>query len=134
MRDEITERKKKNIEDSSTGGHYDAVVALLAASVNGNSGNVKKLIDMGIHLIIAEIFVKSLPTSEVYRHLLDCMNSIAILSDHAASKFIEKYVHKELLSEIKVTYYNYKKHNDLVPASGQEDDDKLVKRYKIFSG
>ena len=48
------------------------------------------------------------------------MNQISKISQKAASLFIQKYVHKELLSEIKVTYYNYKKHNDLVSASGQE--------------
>lgn len=43
------------------------------------------------------------------------MIQIARYSQKAASGFIHKYVHRELLSEIKTTYYNYKKHQDLVP-------------------
>ena len=39
-----------------------------------------------------------------------------------------------MLGEIKTTFYNYKKHNDIVSASGQESNDVIVKNFKLFSG
>ena len=62
------------------------------------------------------------------------MNYVAQESEDAASHFVNKNVHKELLGEIKTTFYNYKKHNDIVSASGQESNDVIVKNFKLFSG
>ena len=62
------------------------------------------------------------------------MNHIAKTDSDAASTFIKKYVHKELLHEIKVTYYNYKKHNDLISTSGQESTEVIVRNFEVFSG
>ena len=90
--------------------------------------------DNNIHEVIADIFNKSLPNQKRYLYLLDCMNQIAKTDPEAASLLINKYVHKELLHEIKVTYYTYKKDNDLKSTHGQESREVIVRNFKVFSG
>ena len=60
LKDHIVAKKKQN-QALEQAGHYDAIIALLAASVKGNRQNVKSLIIKEIDVVIAEIFNKSLP-------------------------------------------------------------------------
>ena len=47
--------------------------------------------------MVAEIFLKTSPQKSRYLHLLESMNEIAKMHSQAASDYIEKFVHREIL-------------------------------------
>jgi len=79
---------------------------------------VQALEEKDLAVTISDIFQDSLTSQARYVPLLNCLREIAKHSSKAADGFIQKFSHRNLLEEIKVTYYNYKKHNDLKSASG----------------
>ena len=61
------------------------------------------------------------------------MNEISKIHSGAASSFIEKFIHREILQEIKLTYYQYKKSQELAPAENKDNIALIVKMYRVFS-
>ena len=87
----------------------DAVFALLTASLVSDFKSVEIMYQRNLHDLIADIFMRTSPQKSRYLHLLESMNEIAKMHSQAASDYIEKFVHSEILQEIKMTYYKYKK-------------------------
>lgn len=86
-----------------------------------------------LHERVAEIFLKTGPTKSRYIHLLECMHEIAKMHRGAASSYIDKFIHRELMQEIKLTFYSYKKSQTLAPADNKDNVALIVKMYKVFS-
>ena len=84
-------------------------MALLTASLRDDEFNVTKMYENRLHERVAEIFLKTGPTKSRYIHLLECMHEIAKMHRGAASSYIDKFIHRELMQEIKLTFYSYKK-------------------------
>ena len=61
------------------------------------------------------------------------MNEIAKMHSAAASSYVKKYVHRDVMQEIKLTFYSYKKSQDLAPADNRDNVAQIVKMYKVFS-
>lgn len=61
------------------------------------------------------------------------MNEIAKFHKSAASDYIDKFVHREILQEIKLTFYKYKKAQELVPEDNKDNISAIAKMYRIFS-
>lgn len=51
----------------------------------------------------------------------------------AASQFIEKFVHRDVLAAIKITYYQYKKSQELAPTENKDNIALIVSMYRVFS-
>lgn len=62
-----------------------------------------------LHDMVADIFLKTSPQKSRYLHLLESMNEISKMHKGAANDYIDKFVHREILQEIKLTFYKYKK-------------------------
>ena len=78
--------------------------------------------------------MKTSPQKSCYIHLLQCMHQIAKMSRPAASSFFEKFIHREILQEIKITFYSYKKGQELTPNQSKGETSVSVgKRYKLFA-
>lgn len=80
-----------------------------------------KMYDKRLHDVVAEIFLKTDPSKSRYIHLLECMNEIAKMHDRAASSYIDKWIHREIMQEIKLTFNMYKKSQDLAPADNKDN-------------
>ena len=117
LKDDINRKKQKD-KAFAESLHHDAIIALLSSAVKNDAENVRLLMEKNLHEVVAEIFSKSNRDHPRYLYLMDCMNYVAQGNEPAASHFVNKNVHKELLQEIKTTFYNYKKHNDIVSANG----------------
>ena len=111
--------KGKGRDDESD--QTDAILALLTASLRGDAMNVAKMFEKGLHDLVAEIFLKTSPQKSRYIHLLECMNEIAKMHSVAASSYIDKFIHREIMQEIKLTFYSYKKSQDLAPADNKDN-------------
>lgn len=61
------------------------------------------------------------------------MNEIAKLHSHAASQIIEKNVHSEVITEIKLTFYRYKMDKELIPPGEDYSIADVVAMYRMFS-
>ena len=61
------------------------------------------------------------------------MHEIAKMHRGAASSYIDKFIHRELMQEIKLTFYSYKKSQTLAPADNKDNVALIVKMYKVFS-
>lgn len=123
--------KTKQAEEEE--GQTDAVFALLTASLRDNPESVNKMCNDGLHDILAEIFKKTTPQMTRYLHLVESMNQIAKMNSQAASDYIEKFVNGDILQEIKLTFYRYKKSQDLAPVDNKDNIAQTVKEYKVFS-
>ena len=82
---------------------------MLAASLRDDDINVVQMYEHSLHDIVSDIFLKTSPQKPRYLYLLDCMNQIAKMHSQAASDYIDKFVHREIMQEIKLTFYSYKK-------------------------
>ncbi len=125
-------RAKGASTDEST-DQADAIFALLTACLRDDQLNVERMYTNHMHEIVADIFLKTQPTQTRYLHLLEAMNEIAKLHSGAATNFIEKFIHREILQEIKLTYHSYKKSQELAPAENKDNIALIVKMYKVFS-
>lgn len=67
---------------------------------------------MGLHFEVAEIFIKTPPTASRYLYLLQNLMEIAKLSPVGAADFVDRFVQNELLQDVKLTFYQYKKSQD----------------------
>lgn len=90
---------KGNARDDESGA-ADAIFALLTASLRDDEVNVCKMFALGLHEVVAEIFNQTNASTSRYLHLLEALNEIAKMHSNAASQFIEKFVHREVLSAI----------------------------------
>lgn len=90
----------------------DAILALLTVSLRDDKDNVECMIEMGLHLEVAEIFTKTPPTASRYLHLLQNLTEISKLSQQAAADFVDRFVHSELIQDVKLSFYQYKKSYD----------------------
>lgn len=61
------------------------------------------------------------------------MNQIAKLNTKAASAYVKKFIHRDIMQVIKNTFYTYKKSQDLAPADNKDNVALIVKMYKVFS-
>ena len=61
------------------------------------------------------------------------MISISKMHVQAASDYIVKFVHREVMQEIKLTFYTYKKSQELYPADNKDNVVETVRMYKVFS-
>ena len=125
-------RAKGAATDEST-DQADAIFALLTACLRDDQLNVERMYSKRLHEIVADIFLKTQPTQTRYLHLLEAMNEIAKLHSGAATNFVEKFIHREILQEIKLTYHSYKKSQELAPAENKDNIALIVKMYKVFS-
>lgn len=61
------------------------------------------------------------------------MNEIAKLHSHAASQIIEKNVHREVITEIRMTFYQYRLKKELIPPGEDYSIADVIKVYRVFS-
>jgi hypothetical protein len=96
--------------------YFDAIVGLLSASVKGDDDNIQTLIEKDLHHLVADIFQESMPHQSRYLDILALITSLCngeIKEFNPANFFVTKYVHRNLIKELKQTYFIYKKTNDL---------------------
>ena len=55
------------------------------------------------------------------------MNSLA------ATYYIEKFIHREIMQEIKLTFFAYKKSQELYPVGNKDNIAQTVIMYKVFA-
>jgi len=79
-------RSRGNREEESD--QTDAIFALLTASLRDDEMNVAKMYSLGLHDVVAEIFLKTQPNKTRYLHLLQSMNQMAKLHSQSATDFI----------------------------------------------
>ena len=61
------------------------------------------------------------------------MNEISKLHSNAATDYIDKFIHRELLQEIKLTFYQYKKSQELYPPDNKDNIAQTVVMYRVFA-
>ena len=95
--------------------YYDALVGLLSASVRGDDDNVETFRAKGLHHLVTDIFKESNPAQSRYLDLLTMITSVCLgrAKENLANFFVDKYVHRNLIKELKKTYFVYKKTNEL---------------------
>lgn len=125
--------KNKGQQKEEESDQTDAILALLTASLRDDEHNVSLMYRKKLHEVVAEIFLKTNPQQSRYLHLLECMNAIAKLNTKAASAYVKKFIHRDIMQVIKNTFYTYKKSQDLAPADNKDNVALIVKMYKVFS-
>jgi hypothetical protein len=75
----------------------------MAVSVKDCRVNVRKAIEKDLLGYIADILNESTWEQERYIHSLRIVEHISMHSDEAANKFIDKFVHNNLMKNIRVT-------------------------------
>lgn len=107
---DILSSKTRSSQKEDMSDQIDAILALLAASLRDDEINIIQMYQSEMHDTLAEIFLKTSPQKQPrYLYLLDSMNEIAKMHSASASEYIDKFIHRELLQEIKLTFYSYKK-------------------------
>ena len=55
------------------------------------------------------------------------------MNSAAATHYIDKFIHREIMQEIKLTFFQYKKSQELYPIGNKENIAQTVIMYKIFA-
>ena len=70
---------------------------MLTASLRNDQDNVNKMVERGMHDDVAEIFLTTSVQKSHYIHLLQCMNEISKMHSDAASSYIDKFIHRDIM-------------------------------------
>lgn len=131
---DIIYSKARNNQQEEMSDQIDAILALLAASLRDDVINVMKMHESDLDNVLADIFLKT-PTQQQprYLYLVDSMNEIAKIDKASASEYIDKFIHRELLTDIKQTFYLYKKAQELYPVNNKDNVAQTIVMYKVFA-
>ena len=138
LRTLITKKKVQKQQNLQNQDYYDSLLGLLAVSVKNDQNNVVMLIKKDLLPIITDILQDSQPLEVRYLHLLSliidiCETELPEEIQNPANFFCEKYLYKNLINDIKVTYYIYKRTNEISQNIQIESPQRVILMYKTFS-
>ena len=109
--------------------HFDAIMALMAVSLKNCKKNVEKAIEKELIGMLADVLNESTWEQRRYIDSLRIVEYISLHSEKAASRFIEKQVHNNIMKNIRYSIHIYKKNNDLKDEDSKDTEELLKKKY-----
>lgn len=130
--EKLDEAKKRNIQLEND-AHYDAIISLLAASVNENEDNMNKVLDKQMVPYITKIMKSSQWEHDRYIPSLKLIARLANGKIEAANLFVDNYVHTILLGQIKKSLTIYKKYNSLFEDNSPDSIEHQMLKYQTLA-